>query len=581
MQAQIRGSPYCSFPTRHRLRPVPVTGRLVRTLSSPSYARTVKCCSLRSSSLIDDANKFSEAAKKGNLVPLYQCIFSDQLTPILVYRCLVREDDREAPSFLCESVEPNLRDSSVGRFSVVGAQPTMEIVAKENKVTIMDHEEGLMTEEIVEDPMAIPARISEGWNPQLIDELPDAFCGGWLGYFSYDTVRYVEKRKVPFSKAPKDDRNLADIHVGLYDDVFVFDHVEKKVYAIHWVRLDRYSSIEAAYKDGMKRLESLLARIQTADPPRLSAGYVDLYTRHFGPPLKNSNMTTEEFTKAVRDAKEHILAGDIFQIVLSQRFERRTFADPFEIYRALRVVNPSPYMTYLQARGCILVASSPEILTRVKKRKVVNRPLAGTARRGKTTKEDKMLETQLITNEKECAEHIMLVDLGRNDVGKVSKDGTVKVEKLMNIERYSHVMHISSTVTGDLRDSLSCWDVLRAALPVGTVSGAPKVKAMELIDELEVSRRGPYSGGFGGVSFTGDMDIALALRTIVFPTGTRFDTMYSYKDAGGRREWVAYLQAGAGVVADSDPDAEHRECQNKAAGLARAIDLAESAFVDK
>uniref|UniRef100_A0A803P1E4 anthranilate synthase n=1 Tax=Cannabis sativa TaxID=3483 RepID=A0A803P1E4_CANSA len=579
MQSHALKSSLCTFSSFRRHSPVPVIGGLTAIRTSTSL--TLNCCSLPSLSLVDDSRKFQEAAKKGNLVPLYQCIFSDQLTPILAYRCLVKEDDREAPSFLCESVEPSFHDSAVGRFSVVGAQPTMEIVAKENKVTIMDHEEGRLTEEIVDDPMVIPARISDGWNPQLIDELPDAFCGGWVGYFSYDTVRYVEKRKIPFSKAPKDDGNLPDIHVGLYDDVIVFDHVEKKVYVIHWVRLDRYSSVEMAYKDGMKRLESLLARVQTTEPPRLSAGSVDLYTRGFGPSLKTSNMTSEEYKKAVLIAKEHILAGDIFQIVLSQRFERRTFADPFEVYRALRIVNPSPYMAYLQGRGCILVASSPEILTRVKKGKVVNRPLAGTAKRGKTTEEDEILATQLLANEKQCAEHVMLVDLGRNDVGKVSKNGSVKVEKLMDIERYSHVMHISSTVTGDLRDSLNCWDVLRAALPVGTVSGAPKVKAMELIDELEVSKRGPYSGGFGGVSFTGDMDIALALRTIVFPTGTRFDTMYSYKDAGKRREWVAYLQAGAGIVADSDPDDEHRECQNKAAALARAIDLAESAFVDK
>ncbi|KDP44800.1 hypothetical protein JCGZ_01300 [Jatropha curcas] len=292
-------------------------------------------------------------------------------------------------------------------------------------------------------------------------------------------------------------------------------------------------------------------------------------------------MTSEEYKGIVLKAKEHILAGDIFQIVLSQRFERRTFADPFEVYRALRVVNPSPYMTYLQARGCILVASSPEILTRVKKNKIINRPLAGTIRRGKTTEEDKMLEVQLLNDPKQCAEHIMLVDLGRNDVGKVSKYGSVTVEKLMNIERYSHVMHISSTVSGELRDGLSTWDALRAALPVGTVSGAPKVKAMELIDQFEVHRRGPYSGGFGSVSFNGDMDVALALRTMVFPTGARNDTMYLYKGAEQRREWVSYLQAGAGIVADSDPNDEHRECQNKAAGLARAIDLAEASFINK
>ncbi|KAJ0020623.1 hypothetical protein Pint_32569 [Pistacia integerrima] len=426
--------------------------------------------------------------------------------------------------------------------------------------------------------------------------------GGWVGYFSYDTVRYVEKKKLPFSSAPPDDRNLPDVHLGLYDDVIVFDHVEKKAYVIHWVRLDRYSSVEEAFNDGMNRLENLLSRVHDIDPPRLPTGSIKLYTHLFGPKLKASSMTSEEYKEAVLKAKEHIMAGDIFQIVLSQRFERRTFADPFEIYRALRIVNPSPYMTYLQARGCILVASSPEILTRVKKNKITNRPLAGTIRRGKTPKEDLMFERELLNDEKQCAEHIMLVDLGRNDVGKVSKPGSVKVERLMNIERYSHVMHISSTVTGELLDHLCSWDALRAALPVGTVSGAPKVyfilffhddqipnlnvgltqvKAMELIDELEVTRRGPYSGGFGGISFTGDMDIALALRTMVFPTGTRYDTMYSYKDVNKRREWVAHLQAGAGIVADSDPTDERRECENKAAGLARAIDLAESSFVNK
>ncbi|KAB2031696.1 hypothetical protein ES319_D05G322400v1 [Gossypium barbadense] len=517
------------LPSSHRFSQLPIT----RFSPAPT---SLKCRgSLSSFPLVNDEKKFVEAAKKANLVPLYRCIFSDQLTPVLAYRCLVKEDDREAPSFLFESVEPGSRVSSVGRYSVVGAQPTMEIVAKENKVMIMDHEAGNLTEEVVEDPMCIPKRISETWKPRLVEDLPDAFCGGWVGYFSYDTVRYVEKKKLPFTKAPRDDRNLPDIHLGLYNDVIVFDHVEKKAYIIHWVRLDKHSSVEKAYNEGVEHLEKLVARVQDVELPKLSPG-------------------SEEFKKAVLKAKEHILAGDIFQIVLSQRFERRTFADPFEIYRALRVVNPSPYMAYLQARGSILVASSPEILTRVKKNKIVNRPLAGTTRRGKTQAEDELAEKLLLSNEKECAEHIMLVDLGRNDVGKV---------------------------TGELQDHLTSWDVLRAALPVGTVSGAPKVKAMELIDELEVSRRGPYSGGFGGISFTGDMDIALALRTMVFPTGSRYDTMYSYKGSSRRQEWVAYLQAGAGVVADSDPDAEHLECQNKAAGLARSIDLAEAAFVHK
>ncbi|KAL0544369.1 hypothetical protein IC582_019483 [Cucumis melo] len=541
-------------------------------------ARAIKCSAV---SLVDSPEAFIEASKKGNLIPLHRCIFSDHLSPVLAYRCLVKEDDREAPSFLFESVEPGLQVSNVGRYSVVGAQPSIEILAKENVVTILNHEEGKRTEEIVEDPMTVPRRIMEKWKPQLIDELPDAFCGGWVGYFSYDTVRYVEKKKLPFSSAPTDDRNLPDVHLGLYDDVIVFDHVNKQAYVIHWVHLDQYSSVQEAYKDGTARLEKLLSRVHDIVPPKLPAGSIRLLTHLFGPKLKMSSMTSLEYKKAVLQAKEHILAGDIFQIVLSQRFERRTFADPFEVYRALRIVNPSPYMTYLQARGCILVASSPEILTRVKKGKITNRPLAGTIRRGKTEKEDKMLEKELLNDAKQCAEHIMLVDLGRNDVGKVSRSGSVKVEKLMNIERYSHVMHISSTVTGELVDDLNSWDVLRAALPVGTVSGAPKVKAMELIDQLEVTRRGPYSGGFGGISFSGDMDIALALRTIVFPTNTRYDTIYSYKDANRRMEWVAHLQAGAGIVADSDPGDEQRECENKAAALARAIDLAESSFIGK
>ncbi|KAI9075217.1 hypothetical protein K1719_042826 [Acacia pycnantha] len=576
----------CTFVTGRFQPTISITfnwgsSRLSRSPNGVSTRLRPLICSALASTLVDNADKFVEASKTGNLIPLYRCIFSDHLTPVLAYRCLVKEDERDAPSFLFEAVEPGLQVSSIGRYSVVGAQPTMEIVAKENMVTIMDHEEGCRTEEIVEDPMVIPRRIMDQWKPQLIEGLPDAFCGGWVGYFSYDTVRYVEKKKLPFFTAPADDRNLPDVHLGLYDNVIVFDHVEKKAFVIHWVQLDRYSSAEEALNDGMSRLETLVSRVHDIITPRLPAGSIGLYTRLFGSKLEASNMTSDEYKKAVLQAKEHILAGDIFQIVLSQRFERRTFADPFEVYRALRIVNPSPYMTYLQARGCILVASSPEILTRVKKGKITNRPLAGTVRRGKTPKEDIMLEKDLLNDGKQCAEHIMLVDLGRNDVGKVSKPGSVRVEKLMNIERYSHVMHISSTVTGELLDHLTSWDALRAALPVGTVSGAPKVKAMELIDQLEVARRGPYSGGFGGISFSGSMDIALALRTVVFPTHTRFDTMFSYKDVNKRREWIAHLQAGAGIVADSDPADEQRECENKAAALARAIDLAESSFVQK
>jgi anthranilate synthase component 1 len=284
-----------------------------------------------------------------------------------------------------------------------------------------------------------------------------------------------------------------------------------------------------------------------------------------------SNMSPEEYKANVKDAQEHILSGDIFQVVLSQRFERRTSVDPFHVYRALRVVNPSPYMIYLQARGSILVGASPEILARVQNGKVTNRPLAGTRRRGKTVQDDQALEEDLRNDEKEKAEHIMLVDLGRNDVGKVCKPGSVNVERLMDVERYSHVMHLSSTITGELDDKMTPWDALRAALPVGTVSGAPKVRAMQLIDEMEPDRRGPYSGGIGHVSFTGDMDIALALRTMVFQNSAAFN--------GSSNKWLVHVQSGAGVVADSNPESEHQECINKAAALSRAIDLAEANFV--
>ncbi|KAI3983434.1 hypothetical protein MKX01_038854, partial [Papaver californicum] len=419
-------------------------------------------------------------------------------------------------------------------------------------------------------------------NTPRVEEIPAAYCG-WVGYFSYDTVRYLEKKKLPFSAAPKDDRNLSDVHLGFYDDVLVFDHVEKLcvlcfisvnicmslfllgfsliqiVHVIHWVRVDRYSSVEEVYKDGMSRLESLAFKVHDIDPPRLAAGSINIQTPLFGSQIKTSCMLSEAYKKVVLEAKEYILAGGIFQIVLSQRFERRTFATPFEVYRDLRVVNPSPHMTYLHlARGCILVASSPEILTRVKKREIVIRPLAGTIKRGTTVMEDKMAEKQLMADEKQCVEHIMFVDLGRNDVRKVSKPGSVKVEKLMNIERYSHVMHISSTVRAHyanfhskLLDNFTCWDALCASLPVG----------------------------FGSVSLLCDMDIALSLRTILFPKEFYYDIIYSYKKVN-RREWVAHMQTGVGIVADSNPDDELQECENKATTLVRAIDLAESIFVD-
>ena len=447
---------------------------------------------------------------------------------------------------------------------------------------MIDHIKGERERTEESDPITVAGRLSERWTPCRTAGLPECFTGGWVGYMGYDTVRYQYMNKLPFDDAPEDDRELPDLCLGLYRDVVVFDHATKQLFAVHWVDVDSFGGdADAALADGEDRLASLVKALQPQSAPTLPFGEVSMSLTQPPTPPTDSTMTKDEFLGAVAETKEHILAGDIFQLVLSHRFKRSTYADPFDVYRALRVVNPSPYMIYLQARGSIVVASSPEILCRTDKhRTVVNRPLAGTRMRGKTEEEDVALEEDLLADEKEKAEHTMLVDLGRNDVGRVSKAGTVKVEKLMEVERYSHVMHISSTVTGSLLDNLGPWDVLRAALPAGTVSGAPKVRAMQIIDDLETTRRGPYGGGVGYVGFTGEMDMALALRTMVIPTA-HTDNLYKYSadvDTRAKREWESHLQAGAGIVADSNPESEYQETVNKAAALGRAIDLAEEAF---
>eukprot|EP00798_Chlamydomonas_sp_ICE-L_P011290 gene11290-18926_t len=627
-------------------------------------------------------DQFCIGVKSGaNLIPIVRRIFSDQLTPVLGYRCLVNESDIDAPSFLLESV---VNGDTSGRYSFIGAMPAMEVLATKGKTTVLNHTTGERTVTEEKDPMCIPEAMSRLWRPYLSPEIPKGvFTGGFVGYAGYDTVRYVYSGKLPFASAPTDDRNLPDMQLALYNDVVVFDQATKIVYVVSWVHVDEKlcvagssqpqatkivyvvswvhvdkkahsankginsrkinlvhwptatiqtqgllsspvmcpvasdtaalhsaykgnksrkthlvssdaAALHSAYEDGKSR-SAHLVHLLTATRPIMSAGNNLNMSLSQKPSslgqsnmtkkpssLGQSDMTKEEFLSAVAKTKEHIVAGDVFQLVMSQRFERRSFCTPFEIYRALRVVNPSPYMVYMQTRGCVIVSSSPEILCRVDQQGVVtNRPLAGTRARGKTPQEDAALEKDLLSDGKECSEHVMLVDLGRNDVGKVAEHGSVSVDKLMVVERYSHVMHISSTVTGTLKKELDAWDALRAALPAGTVSGAPKVRAMQIIDTLEVNKRGPYGGGVGHVSFTGGMDMALGLRTIVVQTAVN-DARYQYKRGDSasppRREWVVHLQAGAGLVADSVPESEFEETVNKAAALGRAVDLAEQAF---
>lgn len=537
-----------------------------------------------------DLATFRALASGGNVIALTRRLMSDQLTPVLGYRRLVAPDERTAPSFLLESVEGG---ANVGRHSYIGAQPAIEIIAHHHDVTIIDHRNGTSTTTREDDPLSVPKRITREWtvarNALCMGQM---FTGGWVGYAGYDTMRYLESEKLPFDRAPKDDRALPDMHFGLYRQVGVFDHVEKVLYAISHVVLKEHDSIEAAYQAGCDELDAFVDRLETHAKIPLPPGSVDLDVSQLPHAAMQGNFTREQFERAVRKAKEYISAGDAFQIVLSQRFERHTTADPFEIYRALRIVNPSPYMIYLQAKGSILIASSPEILCRVQNGVVTNRPLAGTRRRGATAEQDKSLERELLADEKERAEHVMLVDLGRNDLGRVCETASIKLERIMEVERYSHVMHLSSTLTGRLRAGLDCWDALKNTLPVGTVSGAPKVRAMQIIDELEPTRRGPYAGGIGVVGFNGEMDIALALRTMVVPTegGTTLRVVHKSEerqskpmapgidDRDEQHTWAVHLQAGAGIVADSNPTSEYEETVNKAAALGRAIDLAEASF---
>jgi len=507
---------------------------------------------------------FRTMAADGVLVPMHVRIMGDQLTPVLAYRRLVAPDQREAPSFLFESVETGGRQ---GRYSILGARPSVEVVAYGHETTVTDHAAGTRATSRVANPLLKLAEL-ESRRVAPASGLPNTFTGGWVGYAGYDTVRFLEPDKLPFVAAPRDDRALPDLHFAIYRTVVVFDHVDRVVHVVHLVDPSTGEPVETAYARGRRELLAVVEAIQ--EPRRRLAPGVVAIDVSRGGAAGASNFTPQAFMAAVERTKAYIAAGDAFQVVISQRFERITRADPFDVYRALRVVNPSPYMIYLQAAGSILVASSPEILCRVRDRVVVNRPLAGTRRRGDTPEQDAALERELLADAKERAEHIMLVDLARNDLGRVCEIGSVRVDRMMDVERYSHVMHISSTVTGRLRAGLTSWDALQATLPVGTVSGAPKVRAMQIIDEVEPHRRGPYGGGIGGVALDGSMDIALTLRTIVFPLAARTEDGM----------WTAHLQAGAGVVADSMPASEHQETVNKAAALGRAIDLAEAAFGD-
>jgi anthranilate synthase component 1 len=492
-------------------------------------------------------------AGSGRTAPVFRRLPADQITPVGAFTRIAGGTDR---AFLLESV---VGGEQIARYSFIGAAPAVVFRAKGRVASIERADGSVETLNSAADPLAglrtlidDYAAAPHGDAYEGLAALP-RFTGGAVGYAGYDTIRYYEN----LPNAPADDRGLDDLDFGIYDRMVIFDHVNKTILVVAQAYLDR--DVEAAYADACRRIDELVERLK--QPGAGVGGDLDLDA---GPETRfDSTFTQGRFEDAVRRSREYILAGDIFQVVLSQRLRVPYAADPFDIYRALRVVNPSPFMFYLKSPRCILVGASPEILCRVEDGLITNRPLAGTRHRGATAREDADLERELLADPKDRAEHIMLVDLGRNDVGRVAEPGSIRLSNVMSVERYSHVMHISSTVSGKLAPGRTAMDALRTSLPVGTVSGAPKIRAMQIIDELEPVRRGPYGGAVGYFDFSGNMDTCIALRTMVITPA----------QSAGR--WLVDIQAGAGIVADSQPSAEYQETLNKARALLTAVAIAQ------
>ena len=497
-----------------------------------------------------DLDDFRRLAGETRLVPIHRCLLSDTLTPVSAFhRCRF-----EGPAFLFESV---VGGEKIGRYSFLGGEPFLQIDAYGRDIVL--RRDGQETRRTVDDPLVELEHLLQEFPAVHTPGLP-RFCGGAVGFAGYDVVRYTEN----LPQAPADDRRLPDMSFAFYDRMVIFDHIRKTVLVVAHARTDA-PDLEAEYARACRQVDELCTRLQAPD----DLAVTDI--RVGGDPTLpwTSDCTRAQYESAVEKSKEYIKAGDIFQVVLSQRLEVETIASPLDVYRALRVVNPSPFMFLLRTGGTTLVGSSPEIMVRVEDGVTTIRPLAGTRRRGRTEAEDQALAEELLADPKERAEHVMLVDLARNDVGRVARYGSVQLSDLMVVERYSHVMHITSNVTGQLREGMTALDALRAGLPAGTVSGAPKVRAMQIIDELERHRRGPYAGAVGYVDFTGNMDTCIALRTIVMQQRP------AQSPHGSGPAYTAYLQAGAGIVADSVPSTEYEETLNKARGMLKAIEVAQ------
>lgn len=482
-----------------------------------------------------------------NLVPIARTLIADTETPIRVFQQFYEEPY----AFLLESAEGGV---NLARYSFIGTDPFLIIRGKNGRFTV-EYKDG--TKEIAEDnPIEVLRRLFAAYRSPALPDLP-RFTGGAVGFFGYDLLRYYEQ--IPSHR--RDDLNMQDIEFMFCDQVIAFDHVKHQIKVIANVHIPEGAdedAIRRSYEQTVSSIERTVKRLQTARHQESLPVHELPADIELGEII--SNVSEEQFTANVEKAKDYIRAGEIQQVVLSQRFEMQTEISPLQVYRVLRMINPSPYMYVLKLCDEVIVGASPELLVRVEGDRVATRPIAGTRPRGASEQEDLRLEQELLADEKERAEHQMLVDLGREDLERVSEEGSVKCDSFMEIERYSHVMHIVSHLSGKLREGKDFFDAFIACLPAGTVSGAPRIRAMEIIAELEQEARGAYAGSIGYLGFSGNLDSCITIRTIIFKNGK------------------AYVQAGAGIVEDSNPKREYEETVNKAAALLKAIRMAETVF---
>ncbi len=515
--------------------------------------------------IFPDFARFSEFAQHGNFVPVYQEWVADLETPVSAWYKVCAG---QPYSFLLESVEGG---ENLARYSLLGCDPVWILEAKGDQTTQI-YRDG--SRQVFEgDPFEALEACLQPYVPVKLPQLPPGI-GGLFGFWGYELISWIEPR-VPIYPANEDD--LPD---GLWmqiDQLLVFDQVQRKIWAIAYADLrDPQTDLATAYQQACDRVTQMVEKLQLPLVSKdtvlewRSPASIAQDAQPFSAPLYSSNTTKEQFCTNVERAKAHIHAGDIFQVVISQRLSAEYEGDPFALYRSLRLINPSPYMAYFHFQDWQIIGSSPEVMVKVENsadkisRVATVRPIAGTRPRGKTPQQDADLAEELLQDPKELAEHVMLVDLGRNDLGRVCTIGTVKVDELMVIERYSHVMHIVSNVIGELAPDKTAWDLLKACFPAGTVSGAPKIRAMEIIHDLEPCRRGPYSGAYGYYDFEGQLNTAIAIRTMVV------------RDQLNGKHTVR-VQAGAGLVADSEPEREYEETLNKARGMLEAIRCLRSA----